>query len=1396
MPQEIGASASAAHVSSNNGFLGHLYEFDHVQSDWTIFCARMEQYFIANAVKEENIKRAVLLNALSQETYKLVRNLCVPEFPETKTFGQLLKIMTEHFSPVKSFFAERYKFYSARKLGVESVNDWAARLKSLAANCGFGTELKIVLRDMFVIGMGSGPILDRIMEEDASSQATTFEKVLQVAKCRESTQKEKVLVQTEVKKELQDVNRMHSSKRGGFKQSGKGPRCSRSEYSCTVCGRKNHTTVQCRYRNCVCHKCGKKGHLAPVCKFKRVSEHHLLNDNISENDSLMSEVNDNLNDIKLESNCDLFYCKISNVNYVNLSDEIDDFNLNILFDSNEETAETNCIVEANSSSMYTHRNFYTQKVVDTPVRISLNVDNRVILFEVDSGFAHSAISEKFYNSNFKNSPLLKNDLVLKDYIGHTFEPLGKIFLPVTYKSKQCLLEVYVIKNGGPPLIGRIGLQMLGLGISEIHAVVQAPEVKTLCNKYAKLFENELGTFTNYKVSLKLKKDVVPKFYKPRPLPFALKDKVEKELEKLVKLGILKPTQCSEWGTPIVPVLKNNGSIRICGDYKITLNPNLEQTIIHPLPRIEYLFAELQGGQHFSKIDLSQAYQQILVTPETEKLLTISTHKGLFSYTRLPFGISSAPAIFQKVIENLLAGIPGVVAFIDDILITGRTTLEHLERLECVFKKLSDSGLRVAKEKCHFFKEKIEYLGHIIDRNGLHKSKENVEAILKAPAPTNITEIKSFIGMVNFYSKFIPQFSTILSPIYDLLKKNAKFVWSKRCQVAFDMIKKCMVSDNVLVHFDPKKPIKLTADASSSGIGGTICHVFPDKSERPIAFASRRLTDAEKSYSQIQKEALAIVFTVQKFNQYLFAKQFVIVSDSKPLISIFGPKKGIPIVAANRLQRWAHFLSSYNFTIEYVRSDKNHTDFLSRAAINYIQGDHNKQDLYNSISYFNYVADNLPLNYKDIKLESQKDPVLSKVIFYLQNGWPDIKNNKDFLPFYLKRCELSIEQGVLMWGYKIIIPNKFRGRLLTEMHSSHMGIVRMKSFARSFVWWPTINDDIERKVSSCASCNKYRISPEKAKLIPWPWIDKPWTRLHIDFFGPLFSQYFFVIIDSTTKWVECFQMSNISTELTIKKLRETFARFGIPKIIVSDNGTQFTSNTFQEYLKANGILHKTSAPYHPSTNGAAENMVKTIKYSLLKSIHENKSVDLHLILNRFLFMYRNTEHAQTGQSPAKMLLGRNVRSKFDLIKPNNDHVIHNKLKQSENYKGNRQQEFQIGDHVLVRDFKGGKPSWCPATVSQVLGQRFYEVKLNSNNATEKRHLNQMLKAKREDTSSGMIPRSKVDFNVNHNNDLNIYDNNELNVDHNVNHNQVENDNISFRDRLRRRSIIKPPERLQY
>lgn len=540
---------------------------------------------------------------------------------------------------------------------------------------------------------------------------------------------------------------------------------------------------------------------------------------------------------------------------------------------------------------------------------ALLVNNRWFRFEIDTGSAVTVVGLEEAEKLLGKLKINGTSTRLYNYSNQQIDCIGYTQVLVSAGGIKKQLKLYLVRGDRPALLGREWLRSIKLnwakiiqdhlevhevGTSTLYEMERLDNVENIVDRYPRLFENSMGKITGFLARIHLKDEAIPKFIKARRVPFALMDALDKELQQQVSEGVLEKVNYCEWATPIVAVKKKNNAVRICGDYKITLNPNL---IVdeHPLPTIDELFSAMAGGKKFSKIDLSRAYLQLEVHPDDRKYLTLNTHRGLYQPNRLMFGIASAPAIWQRFMEQLLAGIPGVTVFLDDIKVTAESDDEHLRRIGEIFKRLNEHNMRVNLSKSEFMKPFIEYCGFLIDKDGIHKTNAKINAIQSIKTPSNKDEVRSIVGLINYYGRFFPNLSTILYPINQLLQNKIPFVWSKECKNALSEVKKQIQSEMVLTHFDSKLPLILAVDASPYGLGAVLSHQMPDGEERPIQFASQTLTKVQQRYSQIDKEALAIVFGVRRFYQYLFGRKFTLVTDNKPIAQILSPKKRIAVV---------------------------------------------------------------------------------------------------------------------------------------------------------------------------------------------------------------------------------------------------------------------------------------------------------------------------------------------------------------------------------------------------------------------------------------------------------------------------------------------------------------------
>lgn len=1230
--------------------IGHMECYDPEKCKWEQYIQRFEFYFAANSITDDKLKRATFLSSCGSEIFALCHSLVAPAKLDTVDFSSLTSKLMAHFAPKDSYIIRRFKFRKRVQGPHESISSFVAALRTLAEGCKF-SNLEEELRDQMVVGI----VDERLQQQLLENQKLTFKVAMETALAFETAKKEVSQLKTTdnsgevlaVRQQQQTVRKPAPATNTARERPGN-TAINRECFRCT----EKHSPDTCWAANVNCHYCGKEGHLEKACFAKKK--------NLPRKATSQSKANTHMVENEEEAMYEL--------NYVNGRRK--------------------------------------------PFMVDLKINNKPLRMQLDTGCSDTIISEATWRELNRTGQIIlePSEIMLTTWTHEQVRVLG--VATVTVEFQRCRKQLRIlVGEGGVSLLGRNWMEALGMhiaGVNKLEIRQHSPEGlrQQLVQEFPEVFDGKMEGHKGPTVNIRLKEGCSPKFMKYRQVPWALKPQVEAELDKLVQQGVLTPIQHSKWATPIVTVVKPNKEVRICGDYRSTVNQAVLPSA-YPLPTIEEMRTCFTGGRVFSKIDLAQAYQQLRVDDNTSEILTLNTTKGLFRVNRLQYGVSSCSQIFQKFLENLLQGIPGIIIFIDDVGISGKDKSEHDRRLRAVLQRLQSAGLRVNLQKCKFEQPSIQCLGFSVDSTGWHPMEDKVRAIKEAKRPQDRAALRAFIGALTFYDCFLKNRATVMKPLYELANSKGSFDWGPRHTKAFVEAKKLLASEAVVGHYDPKLPLRLSVDASGIGVGIVLANVLPDGTEVPIAFASKTLSKAEQNYSVLDREGLAVIFGVKRFHSYLYGRSFSITTDHKPLIGLFNPDKAIPHIQSPRIIRWCLMLSNYDYVILYRRGPMNqNADMLSRLPV-----DEQFQDPPPLREVLLLEGqDGPPLDPKDISEATKKDKLLQKVLFALQNGWTH-SDDSQFEPFLRRRTELSTHRDCILWGNRVVIPESLRDRVLQLLHSNHPGICAMKACARSYVWWPGLDTEIEEKVRGCNTCQQVRNMPPKDRTSQWESEDSPWSRLHVDIAGPCQGgKYFLIVVDSYSKWLEVEVLSHITSTVIIAKLRRLFATHGIPRTIVSDQGTQFVSEEILSFYKNNGIKGLAVPPGHPSSNGRAERQVQVTKQNLRLLSAE----DISTRLARLLLKQHTTPSAGTGKTPAELLYNRKLRTALS--------VLHPKTERGKDQITAPHREFAEEQAVFVRNLRDGD-KWLPGVVRLRKGQYVYEVDL-LNGQQMLRHVDQI------------------------------------------------------------------------
>jgi hypothetical protein len=1271
------------------------YKVSSDGASWKKWFAKFENMLRALDVTTDARKKAMLLHYVGEETYDIYDSFtneqkgvgAVDGDNRPNEYAVATKSLTDYFTPKKNTTYEVFKFRQATQNPGENIDSFCTRLRTLASTCEFHNAETEILSQILQ-GCTSSRLRRKSLKDGYNLKQVIDEaRAIELSESRAAEMENRVSAVRHKQARRgggfsggsvtaansssqndasgnnashqdsggrgQNLNRQNSAgarssggrsgtssmHQKGFQRGGSSHHHGNKNI-CRNCGGYFPHTTLCPAKGKECRACRKVGHFAKVCRSKN-SLRLTLHD--CEDQDRPSEENDS-------------------------SDDSDHADEHVVF---------------------------TVGTSKTPT-VTLHIDDRPLTFIVDTGATLNILDYSSYQSLCRKPKLLSPCPVIYAYGSQTPLPVvGYFAAEISHKKKTVSTNFYVIKHDADRTHSNL---LSGHTAEKLHiiqfALSSSTKLSSIIDSYPTLFDGKDGKISDIVVKLHINELVQPVTQRHRRIPYHVRKDVEAELERLERLDIIEHTHGpTPWISPIVVVPKKEG-VRVCIDMR-EANKAIKREK-HPMPTIDDLISDLNGSVVFSKLDLTGAYHQLELDEASRYITTFTTHVGLRRYKRLLFGVNAASEIFQNAISQMLNDIPGVRNLSDDIIIFGKTQQDHDRSLKRTLQRLEERGAKLNKDKVQISVSELTFFGHVFSASGVKPDPKKIDTIVKSAAPTNVGELRSFLGMTQYVARFIPNYASRTEPLRKLTTKDATWRWTRKEQESFENIKEALTSTQVMAYFDPNKPTEVHVDASPVGLGAILT-----QNNRVISYASRALTDTEQRYSQTEREMLAVVFGVEHFHLYLFGSSFTMITDHKPLLGIIKSQKP----ATARIDRLRLRLMPYEMKLQYQpgRDDLNPADYLSRHPRRPTKHDNASE------AYINYVTKNAvpkSMTLEEVQTATQRDKTMKKLMKAIETG----KWTNDLTEFSRFKDELSVCKGVILRDHRLIIPEFLRKKVVEISHSSHQGIVKTKQFIREKVWFPGIDKMVEQTVKSCTPCQaSIPTSPPREPLIMTDLPSGPWLEVAVDFAGPFPSgDYLLVVVDEYSRFPEVDVVSSTSARTVIPHLDSIFARHGIPAIVKTDNGPPFNGNEFREFADELGFHHRKITPLWPEANGEAERFMATLNKFVKTSQAEN--VNWKTQLSLFLRQYRATPHSSTKISPFEALTGRKMRSGLPEAPQtphphaslhskmiHNDQISKQKMKTHADVKRHTvPSDLAPGDTVLVKQPKTNKltPPFCP------------------------------------------------------------------------------------------------------
>ena len=797
---------------------------------------------------------------------------------------------------------------------------------------------------------------------------------------------------------------------------------------------------------------------------------------------------------------------------------------------------------------------------------------------------------------------------------------------------------------------------------------QEQTLTALLVQYAPVFskgDHDLGVTELVQHEIPTLPGTAPIKQAPRRLGIEKDQEVERQVQKMVEQGLVEPAD-SPWSSPVVLVKKKDDSWRLCLDYR-RLN-NVTRKDAYPLPRIDDSLDALSGSMLFSTLDLISGYWQLKMSEDASNKAAFVTKSGLWKPKRLPFGLTSAPATFERLMEKVLHGLTWntLLLYLDDIVVFAPDFNTHMTRLQEVLERFKGANLKLKPSKCELLQQEVKFLGHIVSKDGVKTDPDKIKAVKEWKQPTCQTEVRTFLGFLGYYRRFCPDYATIARPLNQLTAKGVKFQWTAAEEHAFQTLREYLITAPVLAYPDPKLPYTLDTDASLDGIGAVLSQT-QDGEERPIAYYSKTLSSSERNYCTTRRELLGVILSVKHFRPYLYGKQFTLRTDHASLQWLYRRKE-----PAHQVARWLEMLAEYQFTLEHRPGNKhNNADGLSRCVDCKQCQRIEERDGGPSWKELTATAINLTDDISREVPDLQRTPgsATARIITAIETRTPIPRTEIDAGSSELKKLAeqlhlCRVEGSILEYRttendrarWVTVCPTNLRPVAIQKVHTQHhSGVNRTYKRLRMNWYWPGMTGDVRRLIKTCEICQAAKHSTQPRSLNQQRlFAGRPWQVVSIDLVGPLSTtprgnKMILVLSDHFTRWRDAVAIPDSTTETVANVLdRQIFNYFGLPEKIHSDLGTQFESKLMYELCRMWKITKTRTTSYHPQGNGVVERGNKDLGNALRALLLRRDETDWDLLLPQIMRSFRAMPHTMTQESPNFLMFGRELNLPDTLI----------------------------------------------------------------------------------------------------------------------------------------------------